>query len=629
MGTSVESASSRAELTTALLDPLPADLGSALQALLERATPLELLVDDRAAQNGALAAALAGQQGGRIESLQPTPAQKAQLGFAAAQGPNPVGADNIAQSAAALVRNAPPAEQAHVAAVVERLGVALHEGTLVANDPLRQVLHTAANAPPGSNAYKGAMAHLTRAAEVLERVRAAPGTALAFDPAPPQNAAQAAAHRQANIAGGATGTEADARVPKLDTELVDADLYYRQDNRGLLQRGLDRLSPAPSLEQQPLTIESVKSTPNTFAAEINRAINNPGAPTQVGRQQSWQQLGDAGAPRQFKVATAGDDGFHQLMKPDAIRELGKMTPDPNARTVTLGERSYSLNELDAIRVARQPEVDARVAQAVGDLVARGQAVTPQRQAGIENNNMRAVHGETPPAALPDGRPVGQANPKLGALPQPPELPGARQGGAIGAAGAFGVSTVAALADGHLTADEAKGIVANTALGGALGAAGAKAEQFVTPAIARTMAARTGGAGAGAALGTTLASRVAGSTVVGAVISAGVSAWQNRDGLVKGDSRAIGNVSVDTAIGAAAVAGGAIAGAAATGALAGSVVPVVGTAVGAVVGLGVGVAITYGAELSGAREWAADKVAQGVDGLKNAASSLWGGLKGVF
>lgn len=66
---------------------------------------------------------------------------------------------------------------------------------------------------------------------------------------------------------------------------------------------------------------------------------------------------------------------------------------------------------------------------------------------------------------------------------------------------------------------------------------------------------------------------------------------------------------------AVVASTSIAAATATGAAIGSVVPVAGTAVGAVVGLGVGVAVAYGAELSGARDWVADKAAGVVDTIK--------------
>jgi hypothetical protein len=464
---------------------------------------------------------------------------------------------------------------------------------------------------------------------VLDRVRLAPDSALAFDPAPPQNAAQAAANGRANAAGTpAPGTEADARLPMLDADRVDADLYYRQDNRGVLQRGLDLFSLQPRRAEQPLTIESVKSTSNELAKKLAEATRTPGPTTQIGRQQDWQQQGSANEPRQVKAYAASGDGFHQVLDGKALAELSKMAGDPNARTVTIGERSYSINELQTIQAARQPEVDARNTQALQDKAAKGQTVTQAQRDGINMGNMKAVHGDMPPATLPDGRPVGQANPKLGPLPQPPDLPTPKQGGAIGAAGALGISSVTALADGKLTGDEAKAIAGHTAVGGALGAASAKAEQVVTPAIERAIAARSGGgaaaAGASNAVGLSMASRLAGGTAVGAAVSAGVSAYQHRDGLAKGDSKAIGKVTADTAVGAASVAAGMAAGAAI-----GSVVPVAGTAVGAVVGLGVGVAVTYGAEISGARDWVAGKVADGVDGVKNLASSAWSGVKGLF
>ncbi|WP_028998499.1 hypothetical protein [Azohydromonas australica] len=618
-------------------DPTQAEILAAtttpLDRLMDEPSPLAAK-DTGAALNGAVAGALANQQAGRIASSEPTPAQKAAQGFVAAQGPNPatVPVDDLVRSAADLVHRAPAAEQAHVANVVQRLGVALQEGRLVPGDPLRQVMHTAANSAPGSSAYKGALAHLTRAAEVLERTRLAPGTALAFDPAPPQTMVQEAANRHANATGaGATGAEPAAGLPKLDTTLVDADLYYRQDNRTSLRRAFDAVTPRPDPPRQPLTIESLKSTAHALSEELAAAIKGAGTgtPSQVGRQQAWQAQGNADAPRQVKSSTAAGDGFHNLMEPGALKQLRQLTPDPNARTVTVGERSYSVTELEGIRAANQPQVDAKVQQALDARAAQGKTTSADAKAGITRTNVKAVHGDTPPVALPDGTPVGRANPRLGPLPQPPELPGTRQGGAIGAAGAFVVSGAAALRDGKLTAAEARDIAANTAAGGVLGAVGAKAEQAVTPAIARALAARGASSGAGAALGTTLASRVAGSTVVGAAITAGVSMYQNRDGLAKGDSQAIGRVTADTAVGAVAVAGGAIAGAAATGALAGSVVPGVGTAVGAVVGIGVGVAVTYGAQISGATDWVAGKVADGVDGLKNAASSAWSSLKEVF
>ena len=120
---------------------------------------------------------------------------------------------------------------------------------LIPNDKLHEVLYEAANAPPGNNAHKGALAHLTRAAEVLDRVQLARGAALAFDPTQPQNPAQAAQNQAFNANAKApqpASTETAARLPQLDKPLVDADLYYRQDNRGALARLLGPLLPTAS-----------------------------------------------------------------------------------------------------------------------------------------------------------------------------------------------------------------------------------------------------------------------------------------------------------------------------------------------------------------------------------------------
>jgi len=212
--------------------------------------------------------------------------------------------------------------------------------------------------------------------------------------------------------------------------------------------------------------------------------------------------------------------------------------------------------------------------------------------------------------------------------RPGDLPGARQGGAAGAAASAVVSTASALRDGKITAQEGRAITRQTVTGAVIGAVSAKAERAITPAIGRALAQRTG-VSASSLLGTSAASRVLGSTAVGVVVSAGVSVYENRAGLAKADSGAIGVVASDAALGAVAVAGGSIAGAATAGALAGSVVPGLGTAAGFVVGVGVGVAITYGAQLSGVRDACAKGAAAVVDSAKQLASSAWGGLKGMF
>ena len=117
--------------------------------------------------------------------------------------------------------------------------------------------------------------------------------------------------------------------------------------------------------------------------------------------------------------------------------------------------------------------------------------------------------------------------------------------------------------------------------------------------ARTIASRTGGAGA-----------------VGAVIGAGFSVYENREGLGKGDSEAIGDVAGDTVV----AAGSAIAGAAA-GAAIGSAVPVLGTVVGAAVGLGVGFGVDYVARKGGIDEVVGNVVSGGVDLAKSAGKKV--------
>jgi hypothetical protein len=584
--------------------------------------------DDLSAETAAITAATANQQQSRGTAL--TAEQRAVLGYQSAQGADPANnaRHDVVKSAADIISNAAPDDRAKAQALVRNLGAAIEDGRLIPGERFRQVMFDAANAAPGSNLSRGAMAHLERAAQVLNQTPLAAGTALAFDPPPPQNAAQEANNRATN--NGGTGApaappdsaEARANLPQLDRALVDADLYYRHDNRGTALRVADNVFGGATNAQQPLTIESVKSSANAFAREVNGPHSTPGVypSEQVQRQQAWTNDGTMDQPRQFRAATAATEGYHQLMNGDSLRLLGTMTQDWSARNITLGDRSYSLNELNDIRINGQPEVTARVNVAVADAQARGRTVTPQVIDGMTASNREAVYGDAPPAKNPDGRLIGQPVEPL-RTPQPTDLPGARQGGAFGAVASFGVSTATAFADGRVTSNEARQIATETATGAALGAVSAKAEQIVTPAIDRALAARSGPTVAGN-LGTSLGSRVLGSTVVGAVVTAGTSAYVNREGLARGDSQAVGNVAADTVIGAGSVAAGAavgsVVGAAVAGAAIGSAVPGLGTAVGFVVGVGIGVGITYAAQISGVR----DSIASGV-------ASAWNGLKGVF
>ena len=254
--------------------------------------------------------------------------------------------------------------------------MAIQQGRLIPNDKLHEVLYETANAPPGNNAHKGALAHLTRASEELDRVQLARSHALAFDPTPPQNPAQAAQNQAFNANAKApqpASTETAARLLQLDKPLVDADLYYRRDNRGALARLLAPLLPTAS---------------NTAAVDDRER--------EVDREcvcRRGQRLAHAPRPDQSAGASAGlaADGngsraaaaegrrcrparLQQADEAGVLAELAKATPDHNARIFTFGERSYSVNELRQIHSAGQAELSARVAEA-GRV--KGGSVSPQ------------------------------------------------------------------------------------------------------------------------------------------------------------------------------------------------------------------------------------------------------------
>ena len=212
-----------------------------------------------------------------------------------------------------------------------------------------------------------------------------------------------------------------------------------------------------------------------------------------------------------------------------------------------------------------------------------------------------------------------------------------RGGLVGAGASAAISTAQALWSGHFGADEAKHIAAETARGGGGGAAFAVAERaaanqinnFTGNAVERvatSIGSKVGAADAGAlgAATRTVATRLGGAGVAGAVISAGFSAYENREGLIHGNSKAIGRVAGDTVVGAGAALAGATAGAmagAAAGAAFGSVIPVAGTVVGAVVGLGVGFAADYVMRSGGVDKAVANVVSGGVDAAKAAAHKV--------
>lgn len=288
-----------------------------------------------------------------------------------------------------------------------------------------------------------------------------------------------------------------------------------------------------------------------------------------------------------------------------VRESGGTVTqfDPATKAfseVPIGETGYWQ------RSAAPPEAPAADHGPAG-----GPAEVPETAAG-----RAAVPGEVrPPATVPE-----RAGPSL--VPEPGGMAG---GAAMGLVTGVGVAAVQFAATGKVDPQTLEQAAKSVGESTVLGAVASKGEQLIAPTVERAVgavaprlaaAAGTGGGDAAATLTGTLAARAAGGTIVGAVISAGVSAWENRAGLVHGDSKAIGNVVADTVVGAGSVAGAMLIGAAA-----GSAVPVAGTLVGAGVGLLVGLGITYGAQLSGLRNVMAEGAADAVNGIKDAGKAV--------
>ena len=531
------------------------------------------------------------------------PVRRAELGWGLAQTDAPANAGLTAQAVARTGVNArtamerpdlSDAQKAQVRNVVERLGNAVLDGRLDPhiNDTFRQHLYTLATGSGGD--FNGALSQLQAAAEVLDRAPLAKGSRLGYDPRD----------------GGNTGRTG---LPPTDVNGLDADLYYRTKD-GVLH------------------LDSAKLNPGTLAQEVRKDVLGKAAATdglsQLARQQAWEARGDAAEPRTlgYRMPDSGPH-FDKLLDGKNIDRLSTLVGgDETSRRFTIGDRAYSIQDFRQIVADGKPRADAHVEGLRRQHVAAGH--TPESfNTGKAYGAYYASHAGSPELASRSfGREYGE--PRAGLKPLPRiELPTVKQGGVHGAAGGAVVSAVRLGMDGRISVSDALEITKHTALGGATGAFAAAGERVVTPMVDRavgatvqrvatTTAARVApqaaaetsiAFGAGAR---TLATRVGGASVVGAAIGAGVSVYENRQGLARGESKAVGNVVADTG-----VAIGSVAAAMATGAAVGSVVPVAGTAVGAVVGLAVGVGVAYGAQISGARDAVANTVSGWVDGVK--------------
>jgi len=552
--------------------------------------------------DGSDAPAAAAAEAARVAAQPLDPATRAAEGFRIASGPTSGGAlatqavdDAGANARTAMSRtDLPPTMQQQLRTTLERLGNAVIDGKIDPhmNDAFRQQLYNLATTGPNTGEFREALAHMTRAAQVLDQVPLAKGTQLAFD----------AQGRKL----GSTG------LPGLDVPKLDADLYFKQRNGTLV-------------------VESSKYGTATFASEVKDS--RTGAKEQIARQSEWASKGTAAEPRAARYFMLDkNEGFGALLDDRNLGELDRRITQPGERNIVIGDRAYSLEELKALDAKGKPLADAYVAQQKAAHLNSGHSESSFNSGDAYKEFYKRALATPETAMRTYGLEVGQPVKDLKPMTQP-EVGNVRQGGLAGATGAGVIElTKLAFKGDRITWQDVGHATTETLKGGAIGAVAAKAERYVIPAVERRIgtaveskvaqvAAQKIGQSAAASSGAglvarTAASRVIGSTAVGTVITTGMSAWENRAGLAKGESKAIGNVTADTVVGVVAVGVSSVAGAAAAGALAGSVVPGLGTAVGFAVGLGVGVAITYGAQLSGARDAIANGASKAVDWVKS-------------
>jgi len=555
--------------------------------------------DNDAAQSAAAAAAAqaARESAQRIHD----PAHRAAAGWSLADKPLPANAGPAAQQEARAGVNArtalertdlSPAQRQQLHDAVLRLGNGLVDGKVDphVNDAFREDLFKLAADPADGERFRGALAQMSAAADALGRHDLAPGTRLAYDPG---------AHQpQVEKAG----------LPEIKVSQVDADVYYKTAD-GVLH------------------LDGAKAAPVTLSGHVTETIEK-GADSQLARQSEWERAQTTADPRRlgYFVLDTGP-GFNHLLDGKRVAQLESLAGGQvDSRRFFIGDRAYSINDFKQVIADGTAKAKVHVDALRQQHIAEGGS-PKSFNTGAAFNEFYTTHAGTPEQAMRSfGAVYGEARPPLKPL-DPASLPSLKQGGTFGAAAAGGITLVRVAADGKLTLSEAGEVAKHTALGGATGVAAAAGEKVVTPVVDRaigTTVQRTATSVAGrvasqssaeatAAFGAgarTLVSRAGGATVVGAVIATGISAYENRDGLAKGDSKAIGNVTAD-----ATVAVGSIAAATAAGAAIGSVVPVAGTAVGAVVGLAVGVGVAYGAQISGARDAVANTVSGWVDGVK--------------
>lgn len=344
----------------------------------------------------------------------------------------------------------------------------------------------------------------------------------------------------------------------IDVNRLDADVYYNTAD------GAAR-------------VDSSKHSIGGMAEILQKGTRSD--QSQAQRQAEWVAKGTPEEPRRMGFFVLDKtSGFRHLMNDKNFKQLENIIPesDRGTRNIIIGDRKYSLNDLNELnkdlqasarRAAEQNPEKFKTSQGYKDYY---------KSLGDSPNQLMRSAGKTygEPAASTTATEKAKAG----------TLQGRAAGGAVvGAATGATLSVIRLADDGQLNVQH-------------LGEVAQGAAQ-----------------GAGVGVATAVVERVAGGTTAGAVVAGAVSAWDNREGLAHGDSKAIGNVAADATVGAVSVVAATEAGAAI-----GSFVPVpvVGTVRGAAVGFGVGMGVNYLAQHSGVRNQISKGVAAGVDELKH-------------
>jgi hypothetical protein len=298
-----------------------------------------------------------------------------------------------------------------------------------------------------------------------------------------------------------------------------------------------------------------------------RAEETPIADTQIATKGQGVEPYETGTFKELKANSLPNDGLDIDHQPSKAAQI-KAAEEDLGRTLTAAEKQAVINDGTAVAV---PEGVHRAGPTYGGRNTGAQIATDAKD--LEAAAARDAEAMVKNAGSADKTAAQQA---------------------------------ADWVKSQYSSSEATTLVAKEGVQGADNLAGQSVERASGNAVSRVAGQELAESGAGAA-----ARAVAGRAgAVGAAVSAGISAYENRDGLMKGDSQAIGRVAGDTVVGGGAAAAGVAAGAAI-----GSVVPVAGTIVGAGVGLVVGLAADQIMRAGGVDKMVGNAVSSAVDTVK--------------